>query len=49
MLNAATPAQGPLPEQNSLAAQDLIVQIEPWVDDAELRELKRVIDSTFLV
>lgn len=27
----------------------MIVQIEPWVDDAELRELKRVIDSTFLV
>ncbi len=26
-----------------------IVQIEPWVDDAELVELKRVIDSTFLV
>jgi perosamine synthetase len=26
-----------------------IVQIEPWVNDAELRELKRVIDSTFLV
>jgi perosamine synthetase len=26
-----------------------IVQIEPWVDEAELRELKRVIDSTFLV
>ena len=27
----------------------MIVQIEPWIDDAELRELKRVIDSTFLV
>src|SRR5712671_3056769 len=27
----------------------LIVQIEPWVDDCELRELKRVIDSTFLI
>lgn len=27
----------------------MIVQIEPWVDDQELRELKRVIDSTFLV
>lgn len=26
-----------------------IVQIEPWIDDAELGELKRVIDSTFLV
>lgn len=27
----------------------LIVQIEPWVDESELRELRRVIDSTFLV
>jgi perosamine synthetase len=27
----------------------LIPQIEPWVDDSELRELRRVIDSTFLV
>ncbi len=27
----------------------LIVQIEPWVDNSELNELKRVIDSTFLV
>ncbi|MGB8473794.1 MAG: DegT/DnrJ/EryC1/StrS family aminotransferase, partial [Candidatus Acidiferrum sp.] len=27
----------------------LIVQIEPWVDASELRELTRVIDSTFLV
>src|SRR5580700_1798644 len=26
-----------------------IVQIEPWIDECELRELKRVIDSTFLV
>jgi len=26
-----------------------IVQIEPWIDDAELCELKRVIASTFLV
>jgi len=26
-----------------------IVQIEPWIDEAELQELKRVIDSTFLV
>jgi perosamine synthetase len=26
-----------------------IVQIEPWIDDAELRELQRAIDSTFLV
>jgi perosamine synthetase len=27
----------------------LIPQIEPWVDESELRELTRVIDSTFLV
>ena len=27
----------------------LIPQIEPWVDESELRELMRVIDSTFLV
>jgi perosamine synthetase len=27
----------------------LIVQIEPWVDKSELRELTRVIESTFLV
>jgi perosamine synthetase len=26
-----------------------IVQIEPWIDGGELRELKRVIESTFLV
>jgi len=26
----------------------LIPQIEPWVDESELRELRRVIDSTFL-
>jgi perosamine synthetase len=38
MPNAAPPTQS-----------SLIVQIEPWVDDCELRELKRVIDSTFLV
>jgi perosamine synthetase len=31
------------------AERTLIVQIEPWVDEGELRELKRVIDSTFLV
>lgn len=37
-MSSATPAQS-----------SLIVQIEPWVDDAELRELKRVIESTFLV
>lgn len=29
--------------------RELIVQIEPWVDEHELRELTRVIDSTFLV
>jgi len=29
--------------------RSLIVQIEPWVDECELRELRRVIDSTFLV
>jgi perosamine synthetase len=27
----------------------LIVQIEPWIDESELRELQRVIDSTFVV
>jgi len=27
----------------------LIPQIEPWVDESELRELRRVIDSTFLI
>ena len=26
-----------------------IVQIEPWIDESELRELERVIDSTFVV
>ena len=31
------------------AQKALIVQIEPWVDEAELKELTRVIDSTFLV
>jgi perosamine synthetase len=31
------------------AQRALIVQIEPWVDESELRELTRVIDSTFLV
>ena len=55
MPNAAPPTQRPLPAQrpspaqSSLPAQNVIVQIEPWIDDAELRELKRVIDSTFLV
>jgi len=29
--------------------KSLIPQIEPWVDESELRELMRVIDSTFLV
>lgn len=27
----------------------MITQIEPWIDDLELNELKRVIDSTFVV
>jgi perosamine synthetase len=31
------------------ADRTLIVQVEPWVDQDELRELERVIDSTFLV
>jgi perosamine synthetase len=26
-----------------------IIQIEPWIDESELRELRRVIESTFLV
>ena len=26
----------------------MINQIEPWIDDSELTELKRVIDSTFV-
>jgi perosamine synthetase len=30
------------------AERALIAQIEPWVDQSELRELTRVIDSTFL-
>ncbi len=28
---------------------DTIIQIEPWIDESELRELERVIDSTFVV
>ena len=28
---------------------DFILQIEPWIDSAELDELKRVVDSTFVV
>ena len=31
------------------AQKTLIVQIEPWVDQAELNELTRVINSTFLI
>jgi len=27
----------------------MITQIEPWIDEAELKELKRVVDSTFVV
>lgn len=30
-------------------ALDMILQIEPWIDDAELQQLRRVVDSTFLV
>jgi perosamine synthetase len=44
MANAAPLTERSLPRESSL-----IVQIEPWIDDAELCELKRVIDSTFLV
>ena len=29
--------------------RDFIPQIEPWIDDNELKHLKRVIDSTFVV
>ena len=28
---------------------DFILQIEPWIDSAELDELKKVVDSTFVV
>jgi perosamine synthetase len=31
------------------AQKAMIVQIEPWVDEAELKELTRVIHSTFLI
>src|SRR5580704_2068026 len=34
------------PEQHTALAH--IVQIEPWIDDSELRELERVIHSTFV-
>lgn len=27
----------------------MIIQIEPWIDEAELHELKRVVDSTYVV
>jgi perosamine synthetase len=33
----------------SINVPSTIVQIEPWIDEWELRELKRAIDSTFLV
>jgi perosamine synthetase len=46
MTNAAPPTQT-LPVVEKIVKK--IVQIEPWIDDAELRELNRVIDSTFLV
>ena len=36
-------------ESTVQTARALIPQIEPWVDGSELRELMRVIDSTFLV
>ncbi|GAC1617551.1 MAG: DegT/DnrJ/EryC1/StrS family aminotransferase [Candidatus Acidiferrum sp.] len=37
-------------QAQELAAQKkMIVQVEPWIDDSELRELRRVIESTFLV
>lgn len=32
-----------------LAAEKTIVQIEPWIDENELWELRRVIESTFIV
>ena len=28
---------------------DFITQIEPWIDESELTELKRVVESTFVV
>jgi perosamine synthetase len=31
------------------AVKKMIVQIEPWIDEAELQELRRVIASTFVV
>ena len=51
MANAAT-ARGPAhmaKAAQAKAAQAKIVQIEPWIDSAELRELQRAIASTFLV
>ena len=30
-------------------ALEHVVQIEPWIDDCELRELERVIQSTFVI
>lgn len=33
----------------SQVERSMIVQIEPWVDDSELQQLMRVINSTFLV
>jgi perosamine synthetase len=38
-----------MPNAAPVTQSSSIVQIEPWIDDDELRELKRVIDSTFLV
>jgi len=28
--------------------RDFIPQIEPWIDESELEQLKRVVDSTFV-
>ena len=35
--------------ENKNHMTDFITQIEPWIDDRELDELKRVIDSTYVV
>jgi perosamine synthetase len=40
---------GRMSEPAQQVGRRLIVQIEPWVDESELRELTRVIHSTFLV
>lgn len=38
-----------MPGTSQQTERTLITQIEPWIDKDELRELERVIDSTFLV